>query len=314
MKDNIKNSNYNRIRYRVFEIIQIGNISDFPSKFVDIILAVAILLNVLSVFLETFDVLKEYTPVFYAIESVTAFIFAIEYILRLWTADFLFPKEKHLLGSELKFIFSVTGLIDLCCFLPFYLPLVFPSGLVAFRILRVLRIFRLLKVNSYYDAFNVITDVIKEKRKELISAVFIILILILASSLLMYNIEHEAQPGAFKNAFSGIWWSVATMLTVGYGDITPITPMGQIVAIIMSFLGVGLVAIPTGIISAGFVEQWSIAKQMDGNGNGKKLVKAREQGLVNTINILRKRGWKDEEIVNFLIDVSAGEELTNKKK
>lgn len=252
-----KDSKYNRIRYRIFEIIQIGNISDLPSKLVDLVLAVAIISNIASVFLETFDRMSQYQALFSTIEYVTAILFTIEYVLRLWTADYLYPSEEHIMGAELRFIFSVTGIIDLCCFVPFYLPFVFPSGLVAFRILRVLRIFRLLRVNAYYDAFNVITDVINEKKNQLISAVFIILILIMASSLIMYNLEHEAQPEAFRNAFSGIWWSVATMLTVGYGDIYPVTTAGQIVAIIMSFLGVGLVAIPTGIISAGFVEKWS---------------------------------------------------------
>ena len=118
--------------------------------------------------------------------------------------------------------------------------------------LRVARIFHLFRLNAKYDSFNVITTVLYEKRNQIISSVFIVLILMLASSLCMYSVEHNAQPTVFRNAFSGIWWSMSTLLTVGYGDIYPITTFGRIIA----YLGVGVVAIPTGIISAGFVEQY----------------------------------------------------------
>ena len=122
--------------------------------------------------------------------------------------------------------------------------------------LRVARIFHLFRLNAKYDSFNVITTVLYEKRNQIISSVFIVLILMLASSLCMYSVEHNAQPTVFRNAFSGIWWSMSTLLTVGYGDIYPITTFGRIMAICIAYLGVGVVAIPTGIISAGFVEQY----------------------------------------------------------
>ena len=127
--------------------------------------------------------------------------------------------------------------------------------------LRVVRIMRLFKLNSSYDAFNVITKVLKEKSNQIWSAMFMIIVLMLASSMCMYSLEHDAQPDNFQNAFSGIWWSASTLLTVGYGDIYPITMGGRIMGIIIAFLGVGMVAIPTGIISAGFVEQYSIIKK-----------------------------------------------------
>lgn len=126
---------------------------------------------------------------------------------------------------------------------------------------RIVRIFRLFRVTAYYDSLNVITEVIAGKRQQLISSVFIISVLMLASSLCMYSLEHEAQPEVFENAFSGIWWAASTLLTVGYGDIYPVTTVGKILSIFITFLGVGMVAIPTGIISAGFVEQYSQIKQ-----------------------------------------------------
>ena len=114
----------------------------------------------------------------------------------------------------------------------------------------------LLRFNAKYDSFNVITTVLYEKRNQIISSVFIVLILMLASSLCMYSVEHDTQPDVFRNAFSGVWWSMSTLLTVGYGDIYPVTTLGRVMAICIAYLGVGAVAIPTGIISAGFVEQY----------------------------------------------------------
>ena len=136
-----------------------------------------------------------------------------------------------------KYLFSFSGLIDLLSFLPYYLPFFFPSGAVAFRMFRVVRIFRLFRSNAYYDSLNVITQVLTSKAQQLLSSVFIILVLMTASSLCMYSLEHNTQPEVFSNAFSGIWWSVSTLLTVGYGDMYPITTMGKIFGIFITFLG-----------------------------------------------------------------------------
>lgn len=207
--------------------------------------------NILVTFLQTFDELTFLFPAFHVIEVITILIFCVEYILRIWTADYLYP-DKNELRSRLQFLISFDGIIDLLTILPFF----FLSGMVIFRMLRVARIFHLFRLNARYDSFNVITTVLYEKRNQIISSVFIVLILMLASSLCMYSVEHDSQPEVFRNAFSGIWWSMSTLLTVGYGDIYPITTLGRIMAICIAYLGVGAVAIPTGIISAGFVEQY----------------------------------------------------------
>lgn len=162
----------------------------------------------------------------------------------------------------LRYIFSFSGIVDLLSFLPYYLPVFFPAGVVAFRMFRVVRIFRLFRINAYYDALNVIGSVLKSKKDQLLSSIFIILVLMTGSSLCMYSLEHEVQPDVFENAFSGFWWAVSTLLTVGYGDIYPITISGRIFGIIITFLGVGMVAIPTGILSAGFVEQYTRLKSL----------------------------------------------------
>ncbi len=248
-------------RKRMFEIVEVGSSLDVVSRIYDAINVSAIILNVLAGILLTFDqICEKYGEILLVVEAVTIAFFAADYVLRIWTARFLYPDEKEA-KSIFKYMFSFTGLVDLLSFLPYYLPIFFPAGASAFRMLRIVRIFRLFRVNSYHDSISVITSVIAEKGQQLVASVFIIIILMIASSLCMYSLEHEAQPDVFRNAFSGIWWAASTLLTVGYGDIYPITTMGKILGIVISFLGVGMVAIPTGIISAGFVSQYSTLKK-----------------------------------------------------
>ena len=237
---------------RIFDIIQIGNKNDLPSSLFDWFIVIIIILNILTVFLDTFEELSGLKPLFRVTETVTVSVFCIEYILRIWTADYLYS-DRSGVKAQLRFLHSFDGIIDLLTILPFF----FLDGFIVFRMLRVVRIFHLFRVNAHYDSFHVITSVLIEKKNQIISSVFIIIVLMLASSLGIYSAEHDAQPEAFRNAFSGIWWSVSTLLTVGYGDIYPITVIGKIMAILIAFLGVGVVAIPTGIISAGFVEQYT---------------------------------------------------------
>ena len=250
-----------KTKKRVFDIIQIGNRKDFISSAFDIFIVVVIVLNLFVTLFQTFDESAPYATILNGIELFTIIIFTIEYLLRVWTADLLFPNKPYW-QAILAFVFSMYGIIDFLTFFPYYLPIVFPMGAVAFRMFRVIRIFRLFRVNAQYDAFNVIINVLNDKKNQLISSICLSLIFMMAASLCMYSLEHEAQPEQFANAFSGIWWSVSTLLTVGYGDIYPITTIGKLMAIVISFLGVGMVAIPTGIISAGFVEQYTKLRMM----------------------------------------------------
>ena len=246
------------MRKRIFEIMQISKKDDAPSMAFDIVLVLVIFANIAAMFMQTFSSLSDYHNICKTVEYVTVGFFCVEYALRIFTADFLYP-EKNKLRAVGRFLFSFDGIVDLLTIIPAF----FLTGFVVFRMLRVVRIFHLFRINSQYDSFNVIKNVIYNKRNQIFSSIFIIVILMLASSLGIYSVEHEAQPNVFENAFSGIWWSVSAMLTVGYGDIYPITPVGQIMAIFIAFLGVGVVAIPTGIISAGFVEQYQKDQNAD---------------------------------------------------
>ena len=279
-------------RKRVFTIIETNTTGDHISRAYDIFYTLIIFANLAVSIMYTFEQLRSrYGSTLLDIEAVTVAFFAVDFCLRLWTSKYLHPGISEL-RAALKYIFSFSGIIDILSFLPYYLPVFFPTGAVAFRIVRIVRIFRLFRINAYYDSLSVITEVITSKRQQLFSSVFIILVLLLSSSLCMYSLEHEAQPEVFTNAFSGIWWAVSTLLTVGYGDIYPITPLGQLFSIFITFLGVGMVAIPTGIISAGFVDQYSRIKRISEY--------AREQDVhFIKVHMTKRDQWVGMEIRNI---------------
>lgn len=286
---------------RIFDIIQIGKKNDLTSRAFDIFIVLVIITNIAVLFLETFEEFSVYSSQLKVIETVTIVIFCIEYLLRIWTAEYLYPGKGHF-KAAIKFLVSFDGIVDLCTILPFF----FLSGFIAFRMLRVVRIFHLFRINAYYDSFNVITSVLYEKRNQIISSVFIIMVLIMASSLCMYSAEHEVQPGAFNNAFSGIWWSISTILTVGYGDIYPVTILGKIMAITISFLGVGVVAIPTGIISAGFVEQYTQMQRAKSTENIKGTVRVVIDGDSPFLDMPVKKA-EEQYHITVLVVVRKGE-------
>ncbi len=285
---------FNRLRAKTFNMVSTGVIDEPLNRFYDILSIVALVLNLFAAFAITFDYMEEhYKGLLLAIEAVTTFFFAIDYFLRVFTAKGLYPKLSES-GAIIRYIFSFAGIVDLLSFLPYYLPVFFPAGSAVFRMFRVARILRLFRINSYYDQLNVITEILSSKRQQLLASVFIILILMLASSLCMYSVEHDAQPNVFQNAFSGIWWSASTLLTVGYGDIYPVTIMGKILGIIISFLGVGMVAIPTGIISAGFVEQYQKLKTVGDYAEEENIHFIR-------IRLSEKDSWTGKKIVDLHI-------------
>ena len=256
MNNRAKNA-WPSLRAKLFRMVSVGVIDEPVNQAYDVISTGALIANLAVAVMATFDNLSAaYGNIFSGVEHVTVAFFAVDFVLRVLTAPELYPQEINGI-ARLKYCKSMAGIIDLLSFLPYYLPFFFPAGVAAFRMFRVIRILRLFRINAYYDSLNVITEVIKSKKQQLLSSVFIIALLMLGSSLCMYSLEHEAQPEVFSNAFSGIWWASSTLLTVGYGDIYPITPLGKFFSIIITFLGVGMVAIPTGIISAGFVEQYT---------------------------------------------------------
>lgn len=282
-----------RFRRKIFKMISVGVVDVFINQFYDVLSTGMLIINLTVTVLNTYTSIRaKYGLLFDVIELVTVLFFAMDYVLRLYTAKCLYPNKRHSV-AVVKYIFSFTGIIDFLSFFPYFLPTFFPAGAAVFKMFRVARILRLFRINAYYDSFNVIIEVLMRRRQQLMSSIFIILVMMFASSLCMYSIENPYQPEVFSNAFSGVWWSVSTLLTVGYGDIYPITTAGKFFAIVIAFLGVGLVAIPTGIISAGFVEQYSRLERID----------ASEEEDINFIRIQLKKTdqWVGKRIMDLAL-------------
>lgn len=214
-----------------------------------------IIVNVFTLFLESYeDINDQYGDLFKAIEFFSITIFSLEYLLRLWVADYAFPKAGPI-KSRLKYIFSFMGIIDLLSVLPFYIPFIIKIDLRVLRILRLFRLLRLFKLNRHSKALRLIVTVFKKTKSDILVTVFIVSFLLIMAATLMYNIENEAQPDAFSDIGEALWWSVATLTTVGYGDIYPITGLGKLLSGVIALLGIGIVALPTGIISSAYIEE-----------------------------------------------------------
>ncbi|WP_417861116.1 ion transporter [Winogradskyella sediminis] len=197
-----------------------------------------IIVSVITFSIETLPDLKPQTRVVLnAIEAFCVIIFTFEYLARIYVAD-----------RKLKFIFSFFGIIDFLAILPFYLA--FGIDLRSLRLLRMFRLFRLFKLVRYNKAIRHFANAMKLAKEQIILFMIITIMLIYFAAVGIYYFENEAQPEHFSSIFSSLWWSIVTLTTVGYGDVYPVTVGGRIFTFFMLLIGLGIVAIPTGIISS----------------------------------------------------------------
>ncbi len=288
------------LKERVYNLIRDDDENDLLSTIIDYSIIGLILINVILVILDTFQMPEFYYPLAQSIEFVSVIIFTIEYGLRLWTSTLMFPslnKSK----ARIKYATKFMAIVDLLAILPFYLPFIFPVDLRVLRMLRMLRLLRLFKVSRYTESIKTIANVFKSKAPQLVSSTLIVFLLMVVASVIMYNLEHEVQPDKFENAFSGMWWAVATFTTVGYGDIFPVTGGGRLVAGMISMLGIGLVAVPTGIISAGFIEQMNLSKEaeLEQKDNSDEITQIREAKKLLDEKIINEQQF--ESLTNKII-------------
>lgn len=248
-------------KHRIFKLVEKGSHGSRINRVFDILIMVLIMLNVFAIILETVpDIYEPYKNVLRIFEIISVIIFSCEYLMRLYISDLTHPSESRI-KSVFKFMFSAYGLIDLIAILPFYIPFIIKIDLRFLRILRLTRFLRVLKINRYNNSLNLIWSVVKEKKTELAITGFLTFLILLIASFIMFYVEGEKQPEAFPNILASFWWAIATLTTVGYGDIYPITGMGRLISGLIAILGIGLVALPTGIVSAGFIEK--ISKKND---------------------------------------------------
>jgi len=244
-----------KIKRRLYDILEYSKDDDWLTKVDDYVITTFIILNVIAVILETEEsIYSEYKNLFNGFELVSIIIFTCEYVLRLWVCTEHENYKRPILG-RLKFALTPLLLIDLFSFLPFYLPLLLPIDLRFIRAIRLFRLLRIFKLTRYFEALKTFGNVIKAKKEELVVMVMVVLLLLFLSSSLMYFVEHDAQPEAFASIPKSLWWGVVTLTTVGYGDIYPVTVLGKLIASIMALLGIGIFALPAGILASGFAEQ-----------------------------------------------------------
>ncbi len=224
------------------------------SKFMMIL----IILSVGEMALETDDdIFIPYKTYFIWFDMFTVWFFSLDYFARVFTAHLSDPTyaEHHSRWKSIKkYIFSFYGIVDLLSILPYWLTFT-NIDLRVMRILRLLRFLRVFKIARYNNSIDLIASVFKEKKSDLGVTCGLIIIVMILASFVMYYAEHDAQPEAFPNVLGCIWWAIVTLTTIGYGDVYPVTAFGKIIGGVIAFLGVGLVAMPTGIISAGFLEK-----------------------------------------------------------
>lgn len=239
-------------KQKVFHVLESREKNNPAGKIFDSIIIIIVFINLVFMVLGTFDRFDTWEGVFLVTEILSITIFTVEYLLRLWVSDLLSP---HLTPGKarLRFVFSFMSLVDLLAILPFYLPFILHIDLRALHACRIIWILRIFELERYITALETVVKVLKSKAHQLITTLSLFLLGIFILSFVLYNFENRVQPEVFSNAFSGIWCVLSTLIDTGEG-IYPVTVMGKILAALIAAMSIGLIAVPTGIISAGFVE------------------------------------------------------------
>jgi voltage-gated potassium channel len=240
------------LRRRLWELFEQRPTPDRRALWLDQALVWLILINVAAVILESVPSLSvRFETTFSVIDVVSVAIFTVEYLIRAWVSAEAAP-DRPSLATRLAYLRSPMAVIDLLAILPFYL-----GGLVGvdLRMLRALRLLRILKITRYFSGIKVLTDVLKAEARPMAAALFVMFVLMLVASSAIYWAEHVAQPEAFGSIPASMWWTMVTLTTVGYGDVVPVTSLGRVMGIVIMLLGIGMVALPAGMLASRFSEE-----------------------------------------------------------
>lgn len=239
---------------QIFEFIDPSHAYDDASRAFNIGMLALIFLNVMVVILETEEGLYiRYKDFFHAFDAISVAIFTVEYALRIWVCTEN-AKYADPISGRIRYALSASMLIDLISILPFYIP-IGGADLRIIRSIRLFRLFRLLKMGRYSQSLVKLGNVIRAKKEELTITLFSGGVLVIIASSLMYFLERDIQPEAFSSIPSAMWWAAITLTTVGYGDVYPKTALGKLIAAFIAVLGIGLFALPAGIIASGFASE-----------------------------------------------------------
>ena len=244
------------IRKRTREIVDVAKPGDGLSRAFDIFIVMLIGLNVVALILESVKSIQTFVPGFFgAFEFISVIIFTLEYAARVWSIVEV-PLYQKPVSGRLRFMATPLALVDLLAIVPFYLPFT-GIDLRFLRVMRMMRIFRLAKLGRYSQSLQMLQRVMTVKKEQLICSLFILLLLVIVAASMLYYAENSVQPEVFSSIPASMWWAIATLTTVGYGDVYPVTGLGKLMASVIAVLGIGMFALSTGILGAGFVEEMS---------------------------------------------------------
>ncbi|MCY4083220.1 MAG: ion transporter [Caldilineaceae bacterium] len=244
------------LKKAVYEIIEEAEPGNRPSEIFDVFLITLIALNVVALIAGTVEEIHRISPgAFYLFEVVSVGIFTVEFVLRVWTCTEN-PKYRHPVKGRLRYLVSPLALIDLLAVLPVYLVFVVNLHGLDLRFLRVVRLLaRIVRLGRYFSSLSTLGKVVHTKQGELAAVVSVLFLLLVMTSSMMFFAEHQAQPEEFASIPRAMWWSIITLTTVGYGDVFPVTAAGRLLAGIIAIVGIGLFALPAGILGSGYMEE-----------------------------------------------------------
>lgn len=243
-----------KIQERTWQVLEATKSRDKTGRYFNYFIFCLIALNVVAVIIGTVeDIQTVLGGLLYAFEVFSVVVFSVEYLSRIWACVVDERYSRPILG-RLRFALQPMSMIDLLAILPFFLPF-FVVDARAIRMFRLIRIIRVAKIGRYQRSLKLFADVLYDKKEELVLCSTLLLMVLVFSSCVMYFCEVDAQPDKFSSIPQTLWWSVSTLTTVGYGDIYPITNLGRLLGGLISILGIGMFALPTGILGAGLMEQ-----------------------------------------------------------
>lgn len=241
------------LRKRLYVTLEPSEKGGLPERIFEIFLISIIILNIVAIIAGSVeDVDRTYGRYFRMFDIFSMIFFTIEYVARLYS---IVEKKQYSdpVKGRLKFALSPIAVIDLLSFLPFYLTF-FPFDLRFLRVFRLMALFRMFKIARYLHALNIFRKVLIERKEQLVLSFLFILFILVIISFIMFYVEHPAQPDKFSSIPATMWWGIATLTTVGYGDMVPVTDWGKFLGGIFAIAGVALLALPAGILSSGFFE------------------------------------------------------------
>lgn len=222
---------------------------------VDYVIIGMILLSAAEIFLSTYNIDPSLRRVLWWVDIVTLLFFTVEVSLRIWVAPYINPAYNGLKG-RLKYCFSTHGFIDFVSTYPYYLQWLLPFPIAWIRLLRMTRVMRLFRISRYMKSWNLLKEAIYEKRKELLISIQFLVVITFILSIILFYAEHDAQPENYDNGFSSVLWAFAQYIgdPGGFAENAPVTVGGRVIACIVGLLGIAIVAVPAGILGAGFTE------------------------------------------------------------